>query len=219
MATINPSTSLPKASDITIAPGRTDEEGLPEAYDRATRGAPLPSDMKYVLPQLEVFPVYVTQAGYWDTVAPIKETAITAIPDSLSWAEGSLGGVARSWSLASTVRPEKYTLTITALLFKDPYVSSKAVATMRAAHGEDKKAGVFSFKSGKDTYTVGISAPASVLMYVEVKGPASSYEVDLSVETLSQFLERSIQDFLATAPAMSTPQSGSSSSAPTTSKP
>jgi hypothetical protein len=215
--TVLRSTSLPAASDITLAPGRTEETGFAEAYDRALRGASLPSDVKYVLPQLELFPTYVTQAGYWDVVAPIEETTITSIPSALSWAEGSLGGVARSWSLASSIRPEKYTLTITALMFKDPFASSKAVATMRATHDKADAAGVFSFVSGKETYTVGLSAPASVLMYVEIKGPDTSYQVEVSVETLSQFLEKSIQDFMATAPTEPSPPSGTSTTAPGTS--
>ena len=212
-------TTLPSASDITLAPDRPADVGLTEAIDRASRGEVLPADMKFVLPQLETFPVYVTQAGYWDTVTPIEETAITAIPSALSWAEGSLGGVARSWAFASSVRPEKYTLTITALLFKDGFASSKAVATMRDTHDQADKAGVFSFTSGKDTLTVGLSAPARVLIYVELKGPDSVYQVENAVTTLSQFLEKSVQEFVIAESAKEAPSSGTTSSAPTTQKP
>jgi hypothetical protein len=219
MGTLKEVTTLPSASDITLAPGRQVEAGFDEAVDRATRGALLPADMKYVLPQLELFPTYVKQAGYWDTVDPIEETQITVLPDSLSWADGSLGGVARSWSFASTVRPEKYTLTITALLFKDRFSSSNAVATMRSLHGEAKAAGVFSFKSGKDVFTADITAPSSVLLYVEMKGSDTRYEVEVSTETISQFLEKSILSFMATAPTASSPPSGTSTSAPASSKP
>lgn len=218
-ATLKQATSLPNASDITLVPNRPVDEGVTEAVDRASRGAVLPADMKFLLPQLETFPVYVKQAGYWDTVTPVKETSITVLPSALSWADGSLGGAARSWTFASSVRPEKYTLTITALLFEDAFASSKAVATMRDTHSQADKAGVFSFGSGKDTLTVGLAAPSKVLVYVELKGPDSVYEVRNAVETLSQFLEKSIQEFMVTLPAEEAPSSGTSSSVPTTQKP